>query len=65
MRSTYSEKDESPEYWFNTKTGLVEVGKQSAAIYRLGPFKTRVDAEKALEILRLRAQKWQEENDRD
>lgn len=65
MRSTYSEKDESPEYWFNTKTGLVEVGKQSAAIYRLGPFTTRVDAEKALEILRLRAQKWQEENDRD
>lgn len=65
MRSTYSEKDESPEYWFNTKTGLVEVGKQSAAVYRLGPFTSRADAEKALEILRLRAQKWQEENDRD
>lgn len=65
MRSVYSEKDESPEYWFNTKTGSVEVGKQSAAIYRLGPFSTRAEAEKALETLKKRSQEWQEENDRD
>lgn len=65
MRSTYSEKDESPEFWFNTKTGLVEIGKQSAAIYRLGPFATRAEAEKALELLKRRSQEWQEENDRD
>ena len=65
MRSVYSEKDGSPEYWFNTKTGSVEVGKQSAAIYRLGPFSTRAEAEKALETLKKRSQEWQEENDRD
>jgi hypothetical protein len=65
MRSVYSEKDESPEYWFNTKTGSVEVGKQSAAIYRLGPFGTRDEAEKALELMKRRSQEWQEENDRD
>jgi hypothetical protein len=65
MRSTYSEKDELPEYWFNTKTGSVEVGKQSAAIYRLGPFGSRVEAENALDLLKKRSKEWQEENDRD
>ena len=65
MRSVYSEKDEAPEYWFNTKTGLVEVGKQSAAVYRLGPFPSREQAEQALGLMKRRAEQWREENDRD
>lgn len=65
MRSVYSEKDESPEYWFNTKTNLVEVGKQSSAIYRLGPFATREEAEHALELMKRRSEEWREENERD
>lgn len=65
MRSSYSEQDESPEYWFNTKSGLVEVGKQSAAIFRLGPFPTRAQAEKALELLAERSREWQKETDAD
>lgn len=65
MRSSYSEQDEVPEYWFNTKTGLVEVGKQSAAVFRLGPFTTRLEAEGALALLKKRSQEWREENESD
>lgn len=65
MRSSYSEQDEVPEFWFNTKTGLVEVGKQSAAIYRLGPFATRIEAEGALQLLKERSKAWREETDSD
>lgn len=65
MRSSYSEQDEVPEFWYNTKTGLVEVGKQSAAVYRLGPFSTRIEAERALQLLRERSKAWQEETDSD
>lgn len=65
MRSSYSEQDEVPEYWFNTKTGLVEVGKQSAAVFRLGPFATRLEAEGALALLKKRSQEWREENESD
>lgn len=49
-------------YWFNVKTGEVEVGKQSLSIDRLGPFETRAEAERATEILQERAKKWAEED---
>ncbi len=51
-----------PEYWFNTKTGLVEEGKQALALYRIGPFATRKEAELALETQKLRSQNWTEED---
>ena len=63
MSSVYSEKDETPEYWFNLKTLKVEVGKQSAAEYRVGPFATRDEAESALETLRARSRDWADEED--
>jgi hypothetical protein len=63
MSSVYSEKDETPEYWFNLKTLKVEVGKQSAAEYRVGPFVTRAEAEAALETLRARSREWADEED--
>ncbi len=65
MRSTYSEKDEAPEFWYNVKTGLVEVGKQSAAIYRFGPYASRAEAEKALEIQQQRSKAWRDETEED
>ena len=46
---------EKLEYWFNTSTGEVEVGKQSLASDRLGPFDTYDKAKNALEVLRKRA----------
>lgn len=56
-QSSYSEHDEHPEFWFNTKTGEVEVGFQSAASYRIGPFASREEAQRALEIVRERAER--------
>lgn len=52
---------ESTEYWFNLKTKEVEVGKQSAALFRVGPFATYEEAEKAETLLAERAARWREE----
>ena len=43
------------EYWFNTKTHEVEVGKKSLSLDRIGPFDTFEDAKNAEEIIRRRA----------
>ena len=43
----------------------VEVGKQALALYRIGPFETRQDAENAFEILKSRAKTWSEEDEQD
>jgi hypothetical protein len=43
------------EYWFNTKTQEVEIGKQSLSLDRLGPFATLQEAKNAVEIIARRA----------
>ncbi len=59
-------QDQSVQYWFNSQTGQVEVGPQSLALHRLGPFMTREEAERAPEIIAARAAAWRkEEEDRD
>jgi hypothetical protein len=63
MSSVYSEKDEKPEFWFNLKTLKVEVGKKSAAAYRVGPFQTESEAKAALSTLRARSVEWSSEQD--
>ena len=55
--------NEPKEYWFNTNTNEVEVGKQAAAIYRIGPFSDYESAARALEILKERAKAWREEEE--
>ncbi len=57
--------DSETEYWFNTKTNQVEVGKQSFAVYRIGPFRTRAEAEQALNIVADKSKDWKEADDRD
>lgn len=52
---------EIPKYWFNTRTKEVEYGLKSSSLDRIGPFDTEEEASKAEEIVRLRAQKWLEE----
>ena len=47
--------NEPKEFWFNTRTGQVEVGKQTAALYRIGPFSDYETAARALQILEERA----------
>jgi hypothetical protein len=56
--------NEPKEYWFNTNTNAVEVGKQVAAIYRIGPFSDYESAARALDTLRERAKAWREEEER-
>jgi hypothetical protein len=62
MRSVYSEKESKPEFWFNLKTLKVEVGRKTAAPYRVGPFESEVDARNALATIRERAETWREED---
>ncbi len=50
-------------YWYNIRTGEVEQGGfQSPSIDRVGPFETRDEASRALEILRANSAKWAEED---
>ena len=64
-RSKQISEEHKTEYWFNTKTMSVEVGKQALALYRIGPFETREDAENAFEILKSRSRTWSEEDEQD
>jgi hypothetical protein len=65
MDSGGGEDSARPEFWFNLKTLKVEVGLKSAAPYRVGPFRTREEAAKALELLRTRSESWRDEEERD
>lgn len=58
-----SMEDERTEFWFNTQTKSVEIGKQAAAIYRIGPFATFDEADRALETIEERTRAWQREED--
>lgn len=58
-------EDPQDTYWYNTRSGAVEEGRQSLSIDRLGPFGTREEAERAPEIVAERARKIREEDDRD
>ncbi|HIY66967.1 MAG TPA: SPOR domain-containing protein [Candidatus Agrococcus pullicola] len=49
------------EYWYNTRTGQVEEGKQSLGIERVGPFTSREEAANAPELMQQRAEAWAEE----
>jgi hypothetical protein len=61
-----SKFDDPREYWFNMKSNQVEVGKLSPASYRVGPFKTRLEAENALRTLRQKSATWAaEDSERD
>lgn len=53
------------QYWFNTKTGMVETGPQSLSLDRLGPFESFEDASRALEIIAERARRIAEDEKLD
>ncbi len=50
-------------WWYNNKTGEVEEGPQSLGVDRDGPYSSREEAERAPEIARERAAKWNAEDD--
>ncbi|WP_311477884.1 SPOR domain-containing protein [uncultured Gulosibacter sp.] len=53
------------QYWYNTRTGEVERGKQSPANELLGPFETADQALHAYDRLRANAAAWAEEDARE
>ena len=53
------------EFYFNTKTRQVEVGKPSSWTHRMGPYPTREAAERALQIAQVRTEAWDEETKDD
>ena len=53
--------DAPKEFWYNTRSGEVEEGKQSLSIDRVGPFGSREEAQRAPEVIAERARKWAEE----
>lgn len=57
--------DPEETYWYNLKTHVVEVGPQSLAIDRLGPFSSRDEAARGPQIVEERARAIREEDDED
>jgi hypothetical protein len=52
----------APEkFWYNIRTGDVERGMVSPGVDRVGPFDTENEAANALDLLRERSRKWEEE----
>jgi hypothetical protein len=52
----------APEkFWYNIRTGAVERGMVSPGVDRVGPFGSETEAANALELLRERSRKWDEE----
>lgn len=49
-------------YWYNQKTGQVEVGPQSLSIDRIGPFTSESEARNAPQIIAERARRLREED---
>ncbi|KAB1646280.1 MULTISPECIES: SPOR domain-containing protein [unclassified Pseudoclavibacter] len=56
---------EEKNFWYNTRTGEVEEGPQSLGTDRIGPFATRDEAARALEIVAARAKQWNDEDAAD
>ncbi|MEJ3403229.1 SPOR domain-containing protein [Rathayibacter sp. YIM 133350] len=54
--------DAEHKYWYNMRTGKVELGFLSPSADRVGPFDTQAEAEHALEKLRENSAKWSEED---
>ncbi|NKX93140.1 SPOR domain-containing protein [Sanguibacter hominis ATCC BAA-789] len=53
------------EYYFDTATGQVTQGKQGAWSTRMGPYKTREEAEHALDKARAASDAWDAEDRRE
>lgn len=54
--------DPSRAYYFNTETGEVEHGLVSDFVTRMGPYRTRAEAENALETAAARNKRWDEQD---
>lgn len=51
------------QYWYNTETRAVEVGRRSSWSHLMGPYSTRAEAERALDSARSRNESWDKEDE--
>ncbi|WP_062311915.1 hypothetical protein [Demequina rhizosphaerae] len=58
------ESDPPVEYYFNTRTKMVEKGRQSSWEHLMGPYPTYEEAAGALEIAKARNEQWEDDDDR-
>jgi len=58
------ESDQPVEYFFNTRTRMVEKGRQSSWEHLMGPYATPEEAAGALEIAKARSEQWDEDDER-
>lgn len=52
----------TPEFYYNLSTGQVEEGRQSTGDQLMGPYPSREEASRALEIAAARNEAWEEED---
>lgn len=50
------------EYYFNTRTRMVEKGRQSAWEHLMGPYATEEEAQRALDKAQERVEQWDEDD---
>jgi hypothetical protein len=50
--------DSTVEYFFNTRTQMVEKGRQSSWEHLMGPYASHDEATRAMEIARERSKAW-------
>ena len=53
------------QFWYNTRTGKVEEGLQSNSLDRIGPFFTREEAARGLQIVLDRAKALREADEEE
>ena len=53
------------QFWYNTKTGQVEEGPVSNSLIRIGPFATREEASRGLQIVIEKARALREADEED
>ncbi|WP_084037910.1 hypothetical protein [Demequina sp. NBRC 110053] len=57
-----SDSGEATEYWFNTRTRMVEKGRQSSWEHLMGPYSSEAEAARALEKAQQRTEEWDEDD---
>lgn len=57
--------NDDEQYWYNTETGEVDYGMIAPGPDRLGPFRTREEAERAPEVVKERAKAWRAEDEEE
>lgn len=57
--------DPAKAWWYNLKKLRAEQGLKAPAVYRVGPFATRAEAELAPILLRERAREWAADDAKD